>query len=227
MNCNQVFNILTRGPFPSGDPTDAAVRFTSRPVRVVVGWPKRCGRRSRCSKNQSLQKSVALCQAIGGNSLRAMGDRPVSTASRARSKRRGSRRSQASTAIAREIRSLSLWQIGLAMVFGLLMGLSLRSIPFSLAPPKGSTLRRRVLSAARSRRRRNCPPNSRSPLGYSDYAEESGHRLHGKFKSIRMAFSPALGHGTEDKESSMAMNVARRLITVALIAWCAALAAAR
>ena len=25
MNCDQVFNILTRGPFPSGDPTDASV----------------------------------------------------------------------------------------------------------------------------------------------------------------------------------------------------------
>ena len=27
MNCNQVFNILTRGPFPSGDLTDAAVEI--------------------------------------------------------------------------------------------------------------------------------------------------------------------------------------------------------
>ena len=47
MDCDQVFMILTRGPFPTGEPgTNRSKRIWNR-APIAGDWPKRCGRRSK------------------------------------------------------------------------------------------------------------------------------------------------------------------------------------
>ena len=127
MNCNQVFNILTRGPFPSGEPTDAS-------VEIHLATCSGCRRLAEALRPalEVFQEAVGPdeCSALPGywgELAPTSAELAVTTAPR-RSHRMGSVH-ELVTVLAEQRNQMLLWRYGVALfATGLLMGVMLHSM---------------------------------------------------------------------------------------------------
>ena len=70
MDCDQVFMILTRGPFPTGARPTSKSKSTWKRAPIVGGWPRLCGRRWKSFKKRCRPWKAASCPAIGATHVR-------------------------------------------------------------------------------------------------------------------------------------------------------------
>jgi hypothetical protein len=129
MNCDQVFKILTRGPFPSGDATDAAVEVhlslcsdcrhfadALRPDAAV------------CAENLIPEESRGLPYYWGVSALHEEQGALVTTAK----DRRTRRRRKTNLFERREpLAHLSGWQLAIAVLMGVMLGTALRLLGYA------------------------------------------------------------------------------------------------